>query len=125
MGVSLFLQRSLWVNEFRKLISTITIELSDNSQWKEPRLIHRSVYLINNAAGINYQHSAESGGAESVAHMHIISATVSVNMKLLFFIALNNNIECWAFLYFLVQLVRMINKTIQQDNCLDFDCKRR
>lgn len=26
----------------------ITFKLSDNRQWKEPWLIHRSVYLINN-----------------------------------------------------------------------------
>lgn len=49
----------------------ITIKLNDNSQWKELRLIHRSVYLINNAIRINYQHSARSGG-QSAAHIHVI-----------------------------------------------------
>lgn len=49
----------------------ITIKLNDNSQWKELWLIHRSVYLINNAIRINYQHSARSR-RQSAAHIHVI-----------------------------------------------------
>lgn len=60
LSESPFVWRSLWVNEFWKLISMITFKLSDNRQWKEPWWIHRSVYRINNAVRINYQYSARS-----------------------------------------------------------------
>lgn len=52
--------RSLWVNEFCRLMSMGTFKTSDNRKWKELELIHRSVYLINNATWINYQHSVRS-----------------------------------------------------------------